>query len=190
MMNFLFSLLEVRNVVVCGALPYLSLSVQESRDFNMDLTSKVLFAKCNIVPTLVRSGVSRYVDFKDMKDLYLFRDGNFVRIPASKGDMFQNRDINPKQKRVLMKFLTQCLEYDPETTPASWEGWLPSPLLAIVNPPPKKKQKTKQNRHPYTTTFLLCVAAPTVGAFAPMGHDGVVDGDGSPTPLHPNSRLE
>ncbi|CAM9323865.1 unnamed protein product [Scytosiphon promiscuus] len=48
--------------------------VRLSRSFNLDLTSKVMLSTGPAVDALVDSGVSRYLEFKDMQALYLASD--------------------------------------------------------------------------------------------------------------------
>ena len=47
---------------------------------------------------------------------YLFTEGGLHRVPCSKGEVFKDKFIAMKEKRVLMKFMQAVLSYEPEAT--------------------------------------------------------------------------
>ncbi|CAM9748011.1 unnamed protein product, partial [Choristocarpus tenellus] len=100
--------------------------VQLSRSFSLDLTSQVILASGLGVDALVDSGVSRYLEFKDIEALFLaseLKNGpgkgapcpagqaqvpgtlKVHRVPCSKADVFRTKMLTPLEKRKLMKFL-------------------------------------------------------------------------------------
>lgn len=113
---FCFVLLGVTDLCECKNNSSFKQPIQHTtqlqRSFNLDLCHKLVLAKCDLVDAMVTSGVSRYMDFKDVKHVYVFREGKFARVPCSKGDVFQSKELSLFQKRALMKFLKNCLDED------------------------------------------------------------------------------
>ena len=82
----------------------------KDREFNIDTTSKVLFASSSMVDLMVVSGVGNYLEFKTVEGLYFWMDektgtaGNAWKVPCSRGDVFNTTMLNALEKRTLMKF--------------------------------------------------------------------------------------
>lgn len=84
----------------------------QSRKFNLDLTPRLLFARGPMVELLISSNISRYTEFKSVTRVLTLLDGNLEQVPSSRSDVFNTKHINVVEKRILMKFLTQCLHED------------------------------------------------------------------------------
>ncbi|CAG2177117.1 unnamed protein product, partial [Oppiella nova] len=84
----------------------------ESRRFNLDLTPRLLYSRGSMVDLLVSSNISRYAEFKAITRILTTIDGQIVEVPVSRGDIFNNKDVSVIDKRMLMKFMTFCSEYD------------------------------------------------------------------------------
>lgn len=86
--------------------------VREGRRFNIDLVSKLLYSRGLLIELLIKSNVSRYTEFKNATRILAFREGKVEQVPCSRADVFNSRQLAMVEKRMLMKFLTFCLEYE------------------------------------------------------------------------------
>ena len=97
------------------------------RGFYFDLNPKLLFSRSTFVDYLNKSNTSRYVQFKPLDRLFMCckqflieknkKGGSIFRpVPSSRSDVFSNKDINVLEKRILMRFLTFCAEYNAESS--------------------------------------------------------------------------
>uniref|UniRef100_A0A8C4QHV8 Rab proteins geranylgeranyltransferase component A n=1 Tax=Eptatretus burgeri TaxID=7764 RepID=A0A8C4QHV8_EPTBU len=86
--------------------------VSNSRKFNIDLAPKVLFARGDLVELLCHSKVSRYLDFKSVSRVLTHLNGHLMQVPCTRADVFASRDLSVVHKRLLMKFLTFCLDHE------------------------------------------------------------------------------
>ncbi|KAJ3190383.1 hypothetical protein HDU85_000679 [Gaertneriomyces sp. JEL0708] len=90
----------------------LSKLLRAARQFNLELSPKLLFSRGPLVELLVSSGVGSYLEFKALEETYLYHQGSYDRVPGSKEDVFMNDTVNLIDKRRLMKFLSFAAEYD------------------------------------------------------------------------------
>lgn len=77
----------------------------------LELRPNLLYAKSEIIQLLIDSTVSRYLDFKLALNGYVLCEGSegsdaLVKIPLSKEDIFMDNSISLKEKRLLMKAIT------------------------------------------------------------------------------------
>nr|XP_005008714.2 rab proteins geranylgeranyltransferase component A 1 isoform X1 [Cavia porcellus] len=86
--------------------------IKEGRRFNIDLVSKLLYSRGLLIDLLIKSNVSRYAEFKNITRILSFREGRVEQVPCSRADVFNNRHLTVIEKRMLMKFLTFCMEYE------------------------------------------------------------------------------
>ncbi|XP_034376119.1 rab proteins geranylgeranyltransferase component A 2 [Arvicanthis niloticus] len=86
--------------------------VKESRRFNIDLVSKLLYSQGSLIDLLIKSNVSRYAEFKTVTRILAFREGKIEQVPCSRADVFNSKELTMVEKRMLMKFLTFCLDYE------------------------------------------------------------------------------
>ncbi|NXO88994.1 RAE1 geranylgeranyltransferase, partial [Certhia brachydactyla] len=86
--------------------------VREGRRFNIDLVSKLLYSRGLLIDLLIKSNVSRYAEFKNATRVLAFRQGQVEQVPCSRADVFNSRQLTMVEKRMLMKFLTFCLDYE------------------------------------------------------------------------------
>jgi len=84
--------------------------ISQSRKFNLDLTPRLLFARGPMVELLISSNISRYTEFKSVTRVLTLLEGKLEQVPSSRSDVFNTKHISVVEKRVLMKFLTQCLQ--------------------------------------------------------------------------------
>ncbi|CAO2623217.1 Rab proteins geranylgeranyltransferase component A 1 [Lemmus lemmus] len=86
--------------------------IKEGRRFNIDLVSKLLYSRGLLIDLLIKSNVSRYAEFKNITRILAFRDGIVEQVPCSRADVFNSKQLTMVEKRMLMKFLTFCMEYE------------------------------------------------------------------------------
>ncbi|XP_027712459.1 rab proteins geranylgeranyltransferase component A 2-like [Vombatus ursinus] len=86
--------------------------VKEGRKFNIDLTSKLLYSRGLLIDLLIKSNVSRYAEFKNVTRILGYQEGNVLQVPCSRADVFNSKKLTMVEKRMLMKFLTFCLDYE------------------------------------------------------------------------------
>ncbi|NWU89461.1 RAE2 geranylgeranyltransferase, partial [Upupa epops] len=86
--------------------------VREGRRFNIDLVSKLLYSRGLLIDLLIKSNVSRYAEFKNTTRILTFREGKVEQVPCSRADVFNSKQLTMVEKRMLMKFLTFCLDYE------------------------------------------------------------------------------
>uniref|UniRef100_H3A535 CHM Rab escort protein n=1 Tax=Latimeria chalumnae TaxID=7897 RepID=H3A535_LATCH len=86
--------------------------VKGGRRFNIDLVSKLFYSRGTLVDLLIKSNVSRYAEFKNVTRILAFQDGKVEQVPCSRADVFADKQLTVVEKRMLMKFLTFCMEYE------------------------------------------------------------------------------
>ncbi|XP_034341387.1 rab proteins geranylgeranyltransferase component A 1 isoform X2 [Arvicanthis niloticus] len=86
--------------------------IKEGRRFNIDLVSKLLYSRGLLIDLLIKSNVSRYAEFKNITRILAFREGTVEQVPCSRADVFNSKQLTMVEKRMLMKFLTFCMEYE------------------------------------------------------------------------------
>ena len=95
------------------------------RDWNVDLIPKFLMAKGGLVKLLVHTGVTRYLQFKQIEGSYVYRGQNVYKVPADEKEALSSKLMGIFEKRRFRSFLLFVLRYafdDPKT----WEGIDPS----------------------------------------------------------------
>ncbi|POI23366.1 hypothetical protein CIB84_012888, partial [Bambusicola thoracicus] len=73
---------------------------------------QLLYSRGLLIELLIKSNVSRYAEFKNATRILAFREGKVEQVPCSRADVFNSRQLAMVEKRMLMKFLTFCLEYE------------------------------------------------------------------------------
>uniref|UniRef100_W5NAB1 Rab proteins geranylgeranyltransferase component A n=1 Tax=Lepisosteus oculatus TaxID=7918 RepID=W5NAB1_LEPOC len=86
--------------------------IKEGRRFNIDLVSKLLYSRGSLVDLLVKSNVSRYAEFKNVTRILTYHNGKVEKVPCSRADVFASKQLTMVEKRMLMKFLTFCMDYE------------------------------------------------------------------------------
>ncbi|KAM4818301.1 rab proteins geranylgeranyltransferase component A 1 isoform 1-T1 [Thomomys bottae] len=95
--------------------------IKEGRRFNIDLVSKLLYSRGMLIDLLIKSNVSRYAEFKNITRILAFREGRVEQVPCSRADVFNSKQLTMVEKRMLMKFLTFCMNY--EDHPDDYKGY-------------------------------------------------------------------
>ncbi|TRY59391.1 hypothetical protein DNTS_004301 [Danionella cerebrum] len=86
--------------------------LKEGRRFNIDLVSKLMYSRGALVDLLIKSNVSRYAEFKNIGRILTCRNGKVEQVPCSRADVFASKQLTVVEKRMLMKFLTFCLDFE------------------------------------------------------------------------------
>ncbi|XP_049632430.1 rab proteins geranylgeranyltransferase component A 2 [Suncus etruscus] len=86
--------------------------IKEGKRFNIDLVSKLLYSQGPLIDLLIKSKVSHYAEFKNVTRILAFREGKVEQVPCSRADVFNSKKLTMIEKRMLMKFLTFCLDYE------------------------------------------------------------------------------
>jgi len=88
--------------------------LKESRRFNIDLAPRLLYARGSMVELLISSNISRYTEFKSITRVLTQIDGRIEHVPSSRADVFGTKHISVVEKRILMKFLSHCVNHKVE----------------------------------------------------------------------------
>ncbi|KAL4235013.1 hypothetical protein ACF0H5_006651 [Mactra antiquata] len=113
----------------------------EWRRFNMDLSPKVLYSVGDMVELLISSDIAKYCEFKTVTQILTLMDGNLEKVPCSRADVFSSKKVSMLEKRMLMKFLQFCLEY--EQKPEEIKDYMDKPFLEFLS----SKKLTPTIRH-------------------------------------------
>ncbi|XP_014093894.1 rab proteins geranylgeranyltransferase component A [Bactrocera oleae] len=90
--------------------------LQQSRRFNLDLSPKILYSAGHLVQLLISSNICRYAEFRAVDRVCTRFQNNIINVPCSRSDVFNTKDLNIVEKRLLMKFLTLCMTYGEDKT--------------------------------------------------------------------------
>jgi hypothetical protein len=71
----------------------------------VDLQPKVLLSHCDYISTLIRGGLHRYIEYKNLEEVVREKDGEYTRVPSGRADIFKDRSLSLGQKRCLMKLV-------------------------------------------------------------------------------------
>ena len=115
---------------------------QKSNRFCLDIIPSLLLSRGVSVDDIVKSGVSNYLEFKPIDDVWMLKEasrkppqdldngqsdsaekssslehvwsGAFKKVPCSKSDVFTSPELSMSDKRLLMKFLRYCMDLGEE----------------------------------------------------------------------------
>ncbi|CAC5413585.1 CHM [Mytilus coruscus] len=115
--------------------------LKEWRKFNLDLTPKLLYCGGSMVQLLITSDIAKYCEFKTVTRMLTLLDGKLEKVPCSRADVFNSKEVSMLEKRMLMKFLTSCAEYDKK--PTDYEAFTDRPFTDYL----ESKKLTKNIKH-------------------------------------------
>lgn len=104
--------------------------VNLSRKFNLDLAPKLLFSRGPLVELLISSNIARYAEFKALTRILTWHNNALVPVPCSRSDVFSSKNVTVLEKRMLMKFLTFCKDF--EQHPEEYRGFEGRPFLEFL----------------------------------------------------------
>ena len=85
------------------------------RTFTFDLFPKLIYATDPFVDMIVKSSVTKYLEFKAVNKIITVLDGRLTVVPASRADVFTSKTVSVLEKRLLMRFVTFVMELDKHT---------------------------------------------------------------------------
>ncbi|KAF9886256.1 Rab proteins geranylgeranyltransferase component A [Aspergillus nanangensis] len=101
--------------------------VLASRAYTLSLSPQMIYARSELLPTLVSSKVYRQLEFLAVGSWWIYKfqndttaeqGGGFMyRVPSSREDVFADDFIGVKSKRTLMKFIRHIAKQEAETKP-------------------------------------------------------------------------
>lgn len=100
------------------------------RRFNIDLSPKLLFSRGPLVEALISANISHYAEFKAVTRILTYMDGRVEEVPCSRADVFSSNAISVVEKRMLMKFLTFCLDFEQQQD--QYEGFEDKPYSEFL----------------------------------------------------------
>lgn len=83
-----------------------------SKDYGIDLTPKILFARSDLLSLLVKSRTYKYLEFQSLSNFHVFENDCFNKqiSNTTKEDIFTDQSLSLVTKRHLMKFLKFVLQ--------------------------------------------------------------------------------
>ncbi|KAK3606341.1 hypothetical protein CHS0354_041976 [Potamilus streckersoni] len=103
---------------------------KEWRRFSLDLSPKVLYCAGHMVELLIASDIAKYCEFKTVTRVLTLLSGKLERVPCSRADVFSSKLVSMLEKRMLMKFLTFCMDY--EKQPEEYQEYLGKPFSEFL----------------------------------------------------------
>lgn len=70
------------------------------------------FSNGSLVDLLISSNICRYTEFRAVDKVLTVFDGEIDIVPGSRSDIFTKKNVSIIEKRLLMKFMTQCIDFD------------------------------------------------------------------------------
>ncbi|XP_052444426.1 rab proteins geranylgeranyltransferase component A 1 [Carassius gibelio] len=129
--------------------------VKEGRRFNIDLVSKLMYSRGALVDLLIKSNVSRYAEFKNIGRILTCRNGKVEQVPCSRADVFASKQLTVVEKRMLMKFLTFCLDF--EQHPEEYKDYIEKPFRDFL-----KNKKLTENLQDFILHSIAMVTQQTL----------------------------
>ncbi|XP_046839605.1 rab GDP dissociation inhibitor beta-like [Xenia sp. Carnegie-2017] len=92
------------------------------RDWNVDLIPKFLMADGELVKILILSGVTRYLEFKQIDGSFVYKSGGKIyKVPANEKEALASSLMGIFEKRRFKNFLSFVSSFDVHD-PKTWQG--------------------------------------------------------------------
>ncbi|XP_041460297.1 rab GDP dissociation inhibitor beta-like [Lytechinus variegatus] len=91
------------------------------RDWNVDLIPKILMASGQLVKLLIHSGVTRYLEFKQIEGSYVYKGGKIFKVPANEKEALSSSLMGIFEKRRFKSFLNYVVDFE-EENPSTFKG--------------------------------------------------------------------
>jgi len=85
-----------------------------SRDYNVDLIPKFITSTGSLVNILVKTDVTRYLEFKSVDGSFVVAEGKVYKVPSTSGEALKSSLMGILEKRRCAKFLEYVGEYEEE----------------------------------------------------------------------------
>jgi Rab GDP dissociation inhibitor len=97
-------------------------SLGSSRDYNVDLVPKFVMASGLLVQILVKTDVTRYLEFKSVDGSYCVHNGKAHKVPATAGEALKSSLMGMLEKRRCGKFIEYIGNYE-DADPKTHKGY-------------------------------------------------------------------
>ncbi|KAE8450242.1 hypothetical protein EG329_006669 [Mollisiaceae sp. DMI_Dod_QoI] len=91
-----------------------------SRAYTLTLSPQIIYTRSKLLSQLVSSKVYRQLEFQAVGNWWMLGENTLNRLPNGREDIFQDKNIDNRAKRGLMKFLKFVVDYENQT-----ELWQP-----------------------------------------------------------------
>ena len=96
-----------------------------SRDWNVDLIPKFLMADGSLVKMLVHTGVTKYLQFKQIEGSFVYKGGAVYKVPADDKEALSSSLMGIFEKRRFRNLLLFALDFDSKDE-KTWQGLDPN----------------------------------------------------------------
>jgi len=94
-----------------------------SRDYNVDLIPKFIMSTGKMVEILVKTDVTRYLEFKAVDGSYVVASDKVYKVPSTSGEALKSSLMGILEKRRCAKFLEFVGECDEKDAKKNKQGW-------------------------------------------------------------------
>jgi len=94
-----------------------------SRDYNVDLIPKFIMSTGKMVEILVKTDVTRYLEFKAVDGSYVVASDKVYKVPSTSGEALKSSLMGILEKRRCAKFLEFVGECDEKDARKNKQGW-------------------------------------------------------------------
>lgn len=101
-----------------------------NKEYLIDLCPKIMFARSDLLELLIKSRVSRYLEFKPIGSFHTYEQDTFEKVAGSKGDIFSDQSLSLVTKRTLMKFIKFVLQWEQQHS--VWESYTKEPICKFM----------------------------------------------------------
>jgi len=98
-----------------------STALGQSRDYNVDLIPKFLMSCGTLVQILVKTDVTRYLEFKAVDGSFVVNGGKIYKVPSTGAEALKSSLMGIMEKRRCQKFLEYIGEWE-EDNPKTHQG--------------------------------------------------------------------
>ncbi|KAI9054347.1 hypothetical protein LZ554_001511 [Drepanopeziza brunnea f. sp. 'monogermtubi'] len=105
-----------------------------SRAYSLTLSPQIIYTRSKLLSQLVSSKVYRHLEFQAVGNWWIFdgQDGApLKRLPNGREDIFQDKNIDNRAKRSLMRFLKFVVDYENQTE--VWQAHSNSGLAGFLS---------------------------------------------------------
>merc|ERR1719282_150050 len=85
-----------------------------ARDYNVDLIPKFIMASGELVKMLLKTDVTKYLEFKVIEGSYVYKQGKIHKVPATEKEALNSSLMGLLEKRRFKKFLEFTAAWDPK----------------------------------------------------------------------------
>ncbi|CZR51666.1 related to rab geranylgeranyl transferase component A [Phialocephala subalpina] len=102
-----------------------------SRAYTLTLSPQIIYTRSKLLSQLVTSKVYRQLEFQAVGNWWILAENTLNRLPNGREDIFQDKTIDNRSKRGLMKFLKFVVDYENQTE--LWQPHVDSSLAGFLS---------------------------------------------------------